>query len=360
MKGRDGTLVKSQRRRLASTLFLVAAITTTVLMLGHLKSPECFGEQKVIKLKLAEQLSPTHYFSREGGQYWMKQVKEVTNERVQFQHFPGEQLSKGLDMLNTLSNRVADAGYIVCSYFASKMPLISGASLLANFRDNESGTRAIWAVVNRKTVLETEFLKNGIRPVLMFSNPAFQIWTTKNHVKKAADIKGMKIGSTGGVQDMILKSWGAIPVQIPMPEVYEALQRGTLDGKLISSASVHAYRLEEVCKFETGVNVDGGAVGYVMSEKTWQSLPADIKNSIKRVSDEAVARIGKVLDGEAKSWRAQFIKQGISTYDPTPEEMKEWSDLRKPVLDEWLKKMADQRLPGKEVLEELLVKAGKS
>lgn len=202
--------------------------------------------------------------------------------------------------------------------------------------------------------------KNGIRPILVFSNPAFQIWTVKKQIKKVADIKGVKIGSTGGVQDLIIRSWGAVPVQIPMPDVYEALQRGTLDGKLISAASVHAYKLEEVCKYEIGVDVDGGALGYVINEKFWQSLPDDIKTAMKRTSDEAVERLGKILDREAKQWKNEFVKKGISMYEPTSEELREWNDPRKAVVDSWVKKMSDQGLPGRQVLDELRTKAKKS
>lgn len=311
---------------------------------------------ETITLKVGEHFAITHYISKNGIQFWMKRVTELTNGRVQFKHFPGEQLGKTSDMLDLVSNGVADVGYLPMPYFAGRMPLITGAAAYSgSWSDSLDGNPAIMEMTTTSPVLENDFLKNGIRPILPFANANFQLWTTKKEVKKPADIKGLKIRSGGGEQDNILASYpGAIPVMIAAPEIYEALSRGTVDGVLLSAASGHAYRIEEVCKYGLwGFNISGGILGYVINEKVYQKMPDDVKKAMGQASKDASENLARETVKEDLKWKQEFIKKGIKITDLTPAEQKEWAAFQDPVKEAWYKAMAAKGLDGRSVLERL-------
>ena len=339
-------------KKILSSILVLGLFVPVVTMSAYGSEP---SKKEVITLKFADQFPVTHYISRNGGQFWMKRVTELTNGRVQFRHFPGEQMGKSSDMLDILGHGVADAGYIAFTYFAGRMPLITGAaSYTGCWNDSVEGNPAVMEIATTSPVLENDFLKNGIRPILPFANAPYQLWLTNKEVKKPGDMKGLKIRSGGGELDKVIASYGAIPVQIPAPEIYEALSRGTVDGITLSGASGHAYRVEEVCKYGVwGINISGGTLGFVINEKVYQRMPDDVKKAMAQASKEASENLGRETVKEDLKWKQEFIKKGMKMTDLTPAEQKVWAAYQDPVKEAWFKAMAAKGLDGRGVLERL-------
>ena len=68
-----------------------------------------------------------------------------------------------------------------------------------------------------------------------------------------------------------------VPVEMPISDLYLALERGTVDGAINLTASVPSYKLEEVAKVVT-TNLSMGSIGFftVIAESDWQKLtPAE-------------------------------------------------------------------------------------
>lgn len=341
------------------SLMICVFMMVALLITGCGKATENKTGNDVIKLKVADIYATTHYVSQGSLQVWMKKVTELTKGKVQFELFPSEQMGKSADMLDVVSQGVADVGYVPYPYFSGRMPLITGAGAISGIWENCTvGNPAVFEVASVNPVLEYDFLRNGVRPVLPFANQVFQVLSNKKPVKTLEDMKGLKIRSSGGVMDKIISSFGAIPVQIPVPELYEALQRGTVDGTLISFVSAQSHKLDEVIKHATrGVNVSGGVFGYVINENTWQKLPKDVQDAMTTASKEALANLAKVMDDSEKQAIESFQKKGIQVYELSAEEQKKWIEAQKPVTDAWIKTMEEKNLPGKTVLESLLSKA---
>jgi len=57
------------------------------------------------------------------------------------------------------------------------------------------------------------------------------LFTKDKPVSKMEDLKGMKIRSHGTTAKVV-KALGGIPVTMPMPELYQSLQKGVVDGAI--------------------------------------------------------------------------------------------------------------------------------
>jgi hypothetical protein len=79
-----------------------------------------------------------------------------------------------------------------------------------------------------------DFRNQGIRaePVAAAGDdcvPAYQIQLANSRViKTAKDLEGLKIRTTGGAMDLMMRSINGVPVRMAAPEIYESLTRGTL------------------------------------------------------------------------------------------------------------------------------------
>jgi TRAP-type C4-dicarboxylate transport system substrate-binding protein len=308
-----------------------------------------------ITLKLAEQFSPNHYISKLGAQAWMEAVARRTGGRVKFEYYPSEQLARSLDMLDTMSLGIADVGYVAFPEFAARMPLISNVTLLPVWPDALTGMKALYPmVISPGPILERDFLKNGIRPLMPLANGVFRLWTRDKSVHRVADMKGLKIRSTGGVQDEIIRAMGGVPVQIPAPEMYEALERKIIDGVLMPASSIPSYHIDELVRYcNWGVNVSGGSLGYVVNSRTWDSLPEDIRRIMQEEAERALLNISNTIVERDEEFKGKLAAKGIAIYEPTPQERQQWIDVQKPVEAAAIADMNRKGLPAAEVLAEL-------
>ena len=142
-----------------------------------------------------------------------------------------------------------------------------------------------------------------------------------------------------------VKAYGAIPMAVPMPDVYLAMQKGTIDGSFASWEPMPGFRLQEVTKYYT-TNIPLGASYFaiIMNKKKWESLPKDIQDAIMSVSGlEGSVWFGKHFFDSAMEQIPKMLKdQGydIPVYSLPDKERERWIEIGcKPVWEGWVKRM---------------------
>ncbi|WP_204279917.1 hypothetical protein, partial [Serratia marcescens] len=68
-----------------------------------------------------------------------------------------------------------------------------------------------------------DYRPNRIRLLLAVALPPYQILTVRAPVRSEQDLRGVKLRSTGGAQDLTLRTIGATPMRMAAPEAYESL-----------------------------------------------------------------------------------------------------------------------------------------
>ena len=74
--------------------------------------------------------------------------------------------------------------------------------------------------------------------------PTYEVFTAKKPIVKLEDFKGLKIRTSGAAMSNVIKALGAVPVQIPTPDISIAMQRGTVDGTTFAYLSAKAYKVK--------------------------------------------------------------------------------------------------------------------
>ena len=82
--------------------------------------------------------------------------------------------------------------------------------------------------------------------VVYWPSPEDIIIGTTKPVKNLSDIKGMVIRAVSSESSAVLKKWGAGPSFITGAEVYMAMQRGTINGAIMSVINYWERKLYEV------------------------------------------------------------------------------------------------------------------
>jgi len=112
-----------------------------------------------------------------------------------------------------------------------------------------------------------------------------EVWAmSKKPLRSLADLKGFKIRLGNAALNDIFSRMGATPVFLPGGEVYEAAQRGVIDGFEYVTPSVNwAMGFHEVTKYmylsPTRAATDAQAL--FVNQKAWDKLPSDLKKIVE-------------------------------------------------------------------------------
>jgi TRAP-type C4-dicarboxylate transport system substrate-binding protein len=253
---------------------------------------------ETVTLRLASYLPPEHFGTKLIINPLIEKIGEYTGGTVQVQNFPGGQLANAPGTLNAVKSGISNMGFVGVGYVGDAMPLSTIAELPGAFSDLEKGHAAYWQLVQDKLV-ETEFLPNKVRPIMMNLLPQTQLVLVKNkEINSLSDLAGLKIRVPHATAGDAISAMGMVPVEMPVSDLYLALERGTVDGAINLTASIPSYKLNEVTEAVT-TNLSMGSVGFfvVIAESDWQKLTPE--------QQEQVARAGAEV-GTASS--ATFVK----------------------------------------------------
>jgi TRAP-type C4-dicarboxylate transport system substrate-binding protein len=160
-----------------------------------------------------------------------------------------------------------------------------------------------------------------------------------------APLRGLKIIASGWGTGQAVTKLGAAPIVIPLGDMYESLNRGTVDGAVVSWTSFNPFKLAEVTSFHVDTTL-GTAPGFVfMAKKKYQSLPAEARRVLDANSGEAPSRaFGAWWDGEKNFGRKEVQDRkdpGRTVVQLSPAQLEAWKRKTEVIQEEWAKNTPD-------------------
>ncbi|MCC6779125.1 MAG: TRAP transporter substrate-binding protein [Hyphomicrobiales bacterium] len=295
-----------------------------------------------IKLTFADQNSPAGWGPSHATAPWIKQVEEATKGRVKIEYYPSQTLIKGLDMWKGVRSGIADIGWCVQGYWPEQTPLSDVISLpFMPIHSAEKGSEVLWKIYEKYPAVQKEF--SEVTPLVLYTSSA-NLMISKRPVKTLEDFKGLKVRSLGGPPTDMAKALGAVPTLIPMPDVYQSLDKGVIDAAVAPWEAIHAFRLYEVAKYYTMAPFHASYFSVCANKQKIDSLPKDVRDQIMSVSGVVGAKFwGKNFFDTAERGALERAKAGnyeINRYEVPPAEVAKWSKLAgEPIREEWLKRM---------------------
>jgi C4-dicarboxylate-binding protein DctP len=148
---------------------------------------------------------------------------------------------------------------------------------LHRVQDGEVGQK-LKDMVTDKGYVALSFWDNGFKQLSSSSKPLIL----------PEDAEGQKFRiMSSKVLEAQFHAVGANPQMMPFSEVYSGLQQGVIDGQENTNSNIFTKKFHEVQKYLTVTN--HGYLGYlvVMSQKFWNSLPADLQEDVKQAMKDA-------------------------------------------------------------------------
>ena len=311
-------------------------------------------EKKVIRLKVAD-MSPPTSSSAQIFQWWGSEIEKRTDGQVKFDYFWSASLVGALEQLDAVKNGSIDVTPYYSGYHPdlaplpsiTLMPMISKGSL-------KQALKASDELYRTHPALKAEFTKNNVKFLYPVYFPDNFMWS-KVPIKTVDDLKGLKIRGFGQYLTLF-KELGSNVTSMPLPEIYDALDKNVLDGTVQYLPQATGNRYWEVTKYLNTTNYghNVGAPGVINLDK-WNSLPPDIQKVIEEVSVETVEKSVQVNEEMNKKDMQAIKDNGMTVVEFSPADVEKLVKISKEkVWETYVKELDKKGIQGTDVYQTYL------
>ncbi len=308
--------------------------------------------QDKVELRFADSLPATHLFTREVALPWMEAITAASDGAVTFQHYPAEQLGKAKDLLSLTVSGVTDIGFITPIYITDKLPLSGIYDLPGGPFTSCQGVEAFMALATGDGILaKQEFEPNGVRVLMAVVQPPFQVFTSSKAIATVDDLKGLKLRTAGGAQELTAEKLGIVSVKITAPETSEAMSRGTIDGGILAHVSVGAYGLTDMIKYATdGANFGSAVLTWSISEKKFQQLSPELQTLMVDEGLKVTRQACQTIEASAQSAIETWKSNGVTMVEFPDDDQARLTALFDEIAAQWAEGLDARGRPGSDVL----------
>ena len=242
---------------------------------------------------------------------------------------------------------VADISYFVASpplpFPLSEIPFLP--YLIPDFK---TSVTAGWELY-KTGYLDKEFAE--VKPLFIWTGTGSCLFS-KEPITGIADLKGQKLMATSAQAIAILEEMGGVPVEVPLPEVYGALEKGVVDGAWLVWVACIPFRLQEVTSYVIEPLFGNPICAVVMNRDSYNKLPEDVKAIMDELTDDVL--LPGTIEGYANvdaAGRKAFADAGgkVTTWSEA-----DWAAQEKmlaPFWEEWIAEKEAQGMPARETVD---------
>ncbi|NOX34686.1 MAG: TRAP transporter substrate-binding protein [Deltaproteobacteria bacterium] len=302
---------------------------------------------KPIKLTYSNFFPPTHIQSKL-AQAWCDEIKKRTKGKVVVEYYPGQTLTKSSQVYDGVVSGLSDVGMALFAYTRGRFPVMEAVDLPIGYTSGVQATKVVNEVYNEFKPKEL----SDTRVMYLHAHGAGLLHTKTKPVRTLEDIKGMKLRGHG-TSALVIRALGGTPVSLPMPELYQSLQKGIVQGALYPIEVNKGWRMGEVTDYLTmSTSIAYTSSFYVVMNKgKWNSIPADLQKIISQINLEWIVKHGKAWDESDKAGLKYFKSLGHEVIQLSDAESRRWQNRVAPVIDQYIDKMNKKGFDGKKIVE---------
>jgi len=277
-------------------------------------------------------------------------VEQRSGGRINVQNFHAGQLGHERAMFDSMHIGAIEMGRTGSLIIGVVAPQYGALDMPYVFRSQQHLRNVLAGPIGQ--AMHQEFLeRRGIR-VLGLVNRGPRHLTTRNRaVRSPADLAGLKLRVPEiPVYVAAWRALGAAPTPMAFPEVFTALQQGTIDGQENPLGTIHGNSFQDVQRYLVLTAHVRGNGWMVASERFWRPLAEADRSLLQQAVNDAAAHADAQVARLEGELLATLQRAGMRLIEP---DVKPFADL---VLrdvpprfaDRWQSGLLDQvlRTPG--------------
>ncbi len=233
----------------------------------------------------------------------------------------GPEVANLVQMKDAVQSQVVEVGNLLPLFFQADMPnfaLAGDLSLLS--RNSHAAAAAMTEYMVTCEPCQEESRRLGLVYLGSGASDVYEILSTRP-VRTAEDLRGLRLRSGGAPWGRFAEHFGAVPAQISVNEIFEAMNTRVVDGSMASIADLISFRLIEVVSHVTylPLGLYQATSNFATNRDVWASLSVEDRVAMARAANRANAdftqRWGYEMPAEAE---AAARSRGIEIIEADP------------------------------------------
>ncbi|HUR40931.1 MAG TPA: TRAP transporter substrate-binding protein [Verrucomicrobiae bacterium] len=281
------------------------------------------GSAPVVKWRVQSSFPKSLDTIHGGAEHVARRVAEITDGRFHIAVFAAGEIVPPFQVLDAVQNGTVEAGHTASYYYFGKDPTFAFGTAVP-FGLNARQQNA-WLYQGGGLELMRELY--ATHNVIQFpaGNTGAQMggWF-RREIHGLADLKGLKfrIAGLGGV---VLARLGAVPQQIGGPDIYPALEKGTIDAaEWVGPYDDEKLGFHKVAPhyYYPGFWEGGPTLDFIVNKQAWEALPRAYQAALEAAAAESNLRMLAKYDALNTAAIKRLIAAGVQLHAYPPEVMR--------------------------------------
>jgi TRAP-type C4-dicarboxylate transport system substrate-binding protein len=244
----------------------------------------------------------------------------------------------------------------VQGYHPGRFPRSSVMELPLIFDTAETGTDTFWSLYE-EGLLGPEY--DAFKVLALYVVPPYGLFTVPDQkVASLRDLRGLRIRVPSVTVGLALARLGAIPIGLPINLIGSVLHDKQLDGiaygwdSTYTTVGFGGQTFADQISYMVDANLAAPTLMVAMNRKTYDALPADLRQVIDSEAGRGFARKSARLRDEAEAKSKQILSQSATHHlvKLDDAERRELQQRIAPVYDEWIATMKRDGIDGAALL----------
>lgn len=248
------------------------------------------------ELSVATFVPPQHHTNTVMFKWFGEELAKRSGGELTMKLYPAGQLGAGpVQQYKRAVEGVADITFGVSAYTPALFPKTMLAIPPGKANSSADATRRILAVFDEYLADEYE----DVKVIGITTAAGIGIAATRD-VSTLEGLKGAKIVPYAALTTPIIEAMGAVPVQMPVTEMYTGLSTGTIDGAYATYNNMTPpWNFWDVAThFVTNVPVQHAVIFVVMNRERYAGLSDEHRGIIDELAGEAASmKLAESFDG---------------------------------------------------------------
>lgn len=255
--------------------------------------------------------------------------------------FDGGTLLGAEQLLPGLLLGVADVMFQTSSYVSSTYAVLGAMELPFVSEDYAKHRRAIDPDGPLHALVNRELAPQGVRLLGGIPTSFEYLWTVDKPIRSPEDVRGMRIRVAGEIEGETVKALGGAPVSMGSSEVYEALERGTIDGMMSYVGTVISRDLQEIIRYCTVGHFGAYTVDAYCRTDWYDEQPPAIKAALD-AGGRAIYRQGtdNMVSVHENEYLPAVREAGVRLFRPAEAELAAFREAVAPVYATWRERLS--------------------
>ena len=280
-------------------------------------------------------------------------VAKRTNGEIEVQIYWANSLVHAKEALEAVQVGTADMADLAVAYFSDKIKLLQVGTLPFSVSDPVKAREGGMRLLREVPEALAELTKFGHVFVGMTATAEYHL-NSREPIPDLAALKGKKVGTFGRIAPKAIQAGGAVSVSTTGGEVYEALQRKTIDARIMSFETVQRFKTYEVAKYVNTIAMGciAGVTPFTINKDKWDSLSKEHQKILLEEGERVGVWEAKAMRDDDVKFQNFLKSQGVKIIEFSRSDREKWKNSPgvKQIAGDWVKSVEALGLPGKKAL----------